>query len=234
VSDKPILFSSPMIKALISGRKFQTRRIITRLGRPFGAITEFGPSTTRGYDWHFRDRRGRWNDVLHDRLLGALPYAVGDRIWVREAIQFYNDTFNTKHHYAADDAPLRWSNREQAAWLCSYKRDKAPGIHMPRWASRLTLTVTDVRVQRLQEISEEDAIAEGVCQFVEENDKVPWSGLSDTDRQGIVRVTYGSAVKAYSHLWETINGADSWALNPFVTAYAFTVERRNIANEGEG
>ncbi len=90
---------------------------------------------------------------------------------------------------------------------------------MPRWASRLTLTVGQVSVERLQDITEEAAEAEGVCHFVEEHDgSGSWAGLSSADRAPLVGQIYGSPRKAFQHLWETLHGTEAWAANPGVTA----------------
>ena len=95
-------------------------------------------------------------------------------------------------------------------------------IHMPRWASRITLTVTDVRVQRLQEISQDDAIAEGI-------EFRPDSGWATWNSDGSMRCG-GSPmpIDAYRCLWTNINGTGAWDENPWVAAYTFTVERHNI------
>ena len=91
-----------------------------------------------------------------------------------------------------------------------------PSIHMPRWASRLTLTVTDVRVQRLQEISEEDARAEGAYPC-EGGWSYGGSPLAGTTARG-----------AFYCLWNSLHGPDAWSANPWVCALTFTVDRRNI------
>src|ERR1700744_2734701 len=80
----PILMNGPMVRATLADLKTVTRRLPNML-LGFGQVTEFGASDTNGYEWHFRDRGGRWNDVSHERLLAACPYGQpGDRLWVRE------------------------------------------------------------------------------------------------------------------------------------------------------
>lgn len=205
MADHPALFQALMVRALIDGLKTQTRREkhLQRLRR-FGRIRKFGRSTTPGYDWHFRDQDGRWHDLRHQEMLTYLPWHVGDHLWVREAWKAYS-TFNdlpprdipvSRIFYLADDA---------------YSPSGSPGrpsIFMPRWASRLTLIVTGVRIERLQDINRGDAMEEG-CPFPNMAD-----GPNPRDW--------------YATLWGNINGADAWAANPWVVAYTFTVERRNI------
>lgn len=176
---RPILFSAPMVRALIAGTKTQTRRLL----KP---------------------------------TLQTIPYGIpGDLLWVRETFAHVANFPPTARYYATDDV--------------HEARKKRPAIHMPRWASRLTLEITDVRVQRLQDISEEEAIAEGVCSFQEANDRPgSWEGLSQKNRNGLVRAYYGSARKAYSALWESINGQDSWDTNPWIVALTFKVHKDNI------
>lgn len=236
MADKPILFSGPLVRALLARTKNQTRRA-NHLGRlrRFGPITEFGRSDTRGYDWHFRDKSMRWHDLRHAPLLQALPWQLGDRLWVREAW--------TLHDRAGDVGTVAYqASFKTHGWtetIQQFPRDLTlatrvrpvqlgwrPSIHMPRWASRLTLTVTDVRVERLQDCSEEDAAAEGV-QF-EQNP------LSQDAQRYFVEIGGGEVVSGwdardcYGSLWEHINGAGSWSANPWVAAYTFTVAHANI------
>lgn len=183
--DHPILFSSPMIMALLASRKTQTRRVLKP--HPIEGIPSWG-----------RDCK--------------TPYVVGDHLWVREAL--YRDkmaNFLTGErttnadviYYVADNTEAVDHSEFNFGWI--WKRGTLSSIHMPRWVSRLTLTVTDVRVQRLQEISEEDAVAEGV----------------DPIREHPASIVF-------SVLWDKINGAGSWNKSPWVAAYTFTVEQRNI------
>ncbi len=219
MSDRPIIFSAPMITALLDGRKTQTRRILKP--QPIAYENRYCARLT------FFDRKGREiGDASPDgNCLAAdfTPYAIGDRLWVRETIEFEDDLDVRRHWYSADNEPLRWSCREEAAWLCRYPRMKAPSIHMPRWASRLTLAVTEVRVERLQEISEADAIAEGCpdvgCLNCGESSSPPPCGCADPSP---------SHRDAFAGLWHQINGPDSWHENPWIAALTFEVHRANI------
>lgn len=215
MTDRPIPMSGPMVRATLEGRKSQTRRVITKLRR-FGEVSEFGRSDTPGYEWHFRDRGMRWHDLRHDELLEALPYAAGDRLYVRE-------------HWRAEARYDDFAPRELKAGVPVYPvADPDPrvsepgcagrfrqGMHMPRWASRITLIVKDVRVERLQDISEEDAIAEGVY-----FDGALWTADG---------INYGnSPIDAFQCLWLSIHGDDAWSDNPWIVAISFDPILANI------
>ena len=159
-----------------------------------------------GRNWHWWQIDDRPGPVAF-----RLPYATGDRLWVREAVCWVS---RWGWRYRADDDDL--SDKREAGEVGRWR----PSIHMPRWASRLSLTVTEVRVQRLQEISEADAAAEG-CEAT------GW------------RPTYGNpdnagfeesipAKDAFADLWNSLHGPGAWEANPWVAAYTFTVQRGNI------
>lgn len=207
MAEKPIIFSAPMVRAILEGRKTQTRRLLAIRGHR--TFTEFGPSTTRGYDWHFRDRGMRWHDYRQDELMQRLPYSPGDLLWVREALERANGECVG---YPADgtwlpNTPWRWS------------RNKLPSIHMPRWASRITLKVTGVKVERLHAISEDDAKAEGV-----ERDSDGWCDYMMPSTQ-----CCRDAKASFKTLWLSIHGPESWSQNPWVVAISF---ERTTAPEG--
>lgn len=243
MTDLPIPFSAPMVRALIDDRKTQTRRTLSSLrGRHCRHISEFGRSDTPGYDWHFRDDGKRWHDLRHSELLPRLKYQVRDRLWVKEAyrIRSWDEDGDVWVSYEADGANsgrLTSDDEDFLERLCA-KVEKAgaetddagnyinipaaalsrPAMFMPRWASRLTLTVTDVRVERLQDISEADAIAEGVFTWACERPMMANTRKSDRD--------------LYRELWDSINGPGAWEANPWVAAYTFIVHRGNIDERG--
>jgi len=160
-------------------------------------------------------------------------FRKGDRLYVRETFSGNHDCVDIgspPRSWDAGDPIWYWAdgNPSEGDWT-----KPKPGIHMPRWASRLTLTVTDVRVQRLQEISEADVIAEGIeRRSTECSDGVTrglWYGVPECGTE--------HAVTSYGHLWDSINNPRalcpddapaSWAANPWIVAVTFTVERRNI------
>jgi hypothetical protein len=209
-----------MVQALLAGRKTQTRRGLTRL-LGVGAVTELGPSDTRGYDWHFRDRHKRWHDLRDAELLARLPWQVGDRLWVKETWRTLQKVDCLKPiHLAEDRSKVTYeADPENRNPLWAFGKQRV-SIHMPRWASRLTLLVTEVRVERLNDISEADAIDEGALTV-----DLPTQGAPT--EQG--RPPLGQPPsQRFRHLWNSINGPDAWAANPWVVAVSFTVHARNI------
>ena len=224
MTDKPIIFSAPMVRGLLDGRKTQTRRVLKPWpGMQAGWLTmETLHSAPSGYLCEVNGRLGvqmqhplagtqqPYGEVDAMSPLGwvRLPYAPGDRLYVREAFcpRLGYPAAIAKPHYRADDDKPEW----RGLWK--------PSIHMPRWASRLTLTVTEVRVQRLQEISAADSIAEGVqCATCEAMKASACHG----------RGCFAS-IDAYRTLWNSLHGPDAWDANPWICALTFTVQHGNI------
>lgn len=213
MADRPILFSAPMIRALLAGTKTQTRRIL----KPLPNRTIFFDGKKAGLNQHETPR-----------------IAVGDRLWVKEAhyitdngnehyAVYSEDQQSVYEHLAAIDsmqADLKLSD----SWAKPHRKQR-PSIFMPRWASRLTLNVIDVRVERLNDISREDAIAEGLIK-VEHAPPLAVAMGCHWGFEGDGR--YGSPISAYAALWDHINGAGAWESNPWIVAYTFTVHHGNI------
>ena len=222
--DRPVLFSGPMVRAILDGRKTQTRRVVHPYGRPC------------------QQDDGSWLDVWEEGRLPCggmerevarplrVPCAPGDRLWVRERWSGIHEFRNTKpserKSFVGDGVPyLRddiwyWADGDPNGG--DYEPPRV-SLHMPRWASRLTLTVTDVRVQRLQSISEADARAEGVSPLP------TGQFMVGRDQEGPIYCS--SPVTAFAWLWDSINGKRtgcSWADNPWVAAVTFDVARGNI------
>lgn len=187
MTDRPIIFSGAMVRALLDGRKTQTRRLAT------------------------------------SPLRKCEP---GDRLYVRENWKPHStfaelkprDIPPSRVFYAADDryAP------SNTPWV--------PSIHMPRWASRLTLVVENVRVEPLQLISEADAIAEGASEFPCEGHHrgvgaTYWTMDEPTSSLLIKRT---NPISAYRALWMHLHGEESWDANPDVLVLQFSVQRENI------
>lgn len=205
MKERPILFSGAMVRALLAGTKTQTRRVVKPQFAADAIPAEMGATNERGHQ--IAGHSGMWwcdAEGNHEKAIRC-PYGQpGDRLWVRET--FSDDWCEYGHpvQYRADgeldsdmfDAGVKWR----------------PSIHMPRWASRITLEVTGVRVERLQDISEADARAEGAleCDPVSGRE-VLLAGASQR----------GSFVLHYRDIWESINGAGSWATNPWVWVIEF-------------
>lgn len=208
MADKPIIFSAPMVRALLDGRKSQTRRVL-KPQPPEGATCYW--AHLPGYEcWMYQGKPEKMpgNSAYIPSGQLNVSYATGDRLYVRE---------HWRGHIAYDDlAPSAMGGEEPILYLADSAAEtwgwgKAnpatwgrfrQGMHMPRWASRITLEVTGVRVERLQDISEADAEAEGV-----RNSLHLQGGRFARDN--------------FAHLWWTINGDGSWEANPFVWCVSF-------------
>ena len=195
--ERPILFSAPMVRAILEGRKTQTRRTVKQVGKDGGfVILNYGT-----HDWPYRSDDGEsashtvriGNKLYQNETPHDCPYGrPGDRLWVKE-------TFRDARAVAAGRVLYRASGDTACGWR--------PSIFMPRELSRVTLEVTGIRVERLQDISEADAIAEGVDFDLSE---YPFSGQPTR-----------TPTLAYRQLWNGINGTDSWAANPWVWVVEF-------------
>src|SRR5690606_31938391 len=227
-SVKPILFSGPMVRALLDGRKTQTRRVL----KPQPPKDELGYEvigTVRGPEWYHPAVVGKDGELEPGKQVwgvyddygewGArVPYMPGDLLWVRERWSDELLAPGEVYYYAtALEDGLRADEVAEIRWK--------PSIHMPRWASRLTLEVTAVKVERLQEISQEDARAEGVA--TEE-----W----DDWRENVTSIAMpeGSYIEnerdLFRDLWDSLNAERGfgWDTNPWVCATSFIVHRMNI------
>ena len=200
MADRPMIFSGPMVRALLEGRKTQTRRLMKP---PYG-IFETSP---RGL------------------VPVCIRYALGDRIWVKEAWRACYQLDGIRPSQMSEHEPRRMeADGALIEPTCKmvkpgrYRRDR----HMTRKFSRLTLHVTGVRVQRVQEISEQDAIAEGI-----EYHMAGW-------RAHAGMISYTTAKWAFRHLWSEIHGPDAWEENPWVAAIRFEVERANVDHSRRG
>lgn len=226
MSERPILFSAPMVRAILDGRKSQTRRIVsptnssvlgyngeTKVGRKLWDQLHFehgdGPTKDEGTHlfgcgpnceylhvpaWHADES----DDVVSYRVRPRVQ--PGDRLWVKETFAPLHGAAEGSYMYRATyhHADLKWK----------------PSIFMPRVGSRITLEITRVRVERLNDISEADAIAEGASAPTGKHGSypAPWA----TSVPGPVNYR-----ESYRKLWESINGARSWTLNPWVWILEF-------------
>lgn len=230
MADRPILFSAPMVRALLDDRKTQTRRLL-RNPEYYGCPTGDCPHV----------RQSECNAAMATLTGAETGFSVGDRLWVRETFcigyEFDDDDMpigdEPRPFYAASECP-RWLNTDSFRWMDS--PPWRPSIHMPRWASRLTLVVTDVRVQRLQDVSEDDAIAEGLSAATKDGCLVKYGipdsdGLPGADDHGWPWAAWQiTPILAYADLWDSLHAkpGTSWCDNPWVVASTFDVHRCNI------
>lgn len=195
VRERPILFSAPMVRAILDGSKTQTRRIVKpRNDLAFGvplAAHELAGEVNGG-------------DFMNS------PFGQpGDRLWVRETFCMDDNGHEEWPIYKADGIalPVRPKGCGVSRWR--------PSIHMPRWASRLTLEITGVRIERLNSISAQDAIAEGIEQVDELHGHPLWREYGNEP--------WNSSMPEYSFqtLWNSITGPSSWDANPWVWVIEF-------------
>ncbi|HCM9139977.1 TPA: hypothetical protein ACY3IC_002238 [Enterobacter cloacae] len=202
IIERGMIFNGEMVRAILDGRKTQTRRVIKDCTVGRDQISKFIQIGKKFI--------GCYPEDVPELIRECCPYGVpGDRIWVRETFQGPLFDFEQMEAYQED------SSKFKKPEFCVYKADGKPApeffdadenlhccwrpsIHMPRWASRITLEITDVRVERLNDISEEDARSEGI------------SGSSARDVK-----------EAYAALWRSIYGSDSWQTNPWVWVIEF-------------
>lgn len=224
MTDRPIIFSGPMVRALLDGRKTQTRRI---LKRPQWAQEAGWPE--RIMDEQGLDGRLVWYDVKTG-CLAALPIPQPqDRLYVREAhalvpASAYRQSAGVAqavNPYEDDQAAIYREGFDRSFGGIRWR----PSIHMPRWSSRITLPVTEVRVQRLQDISEEDAIAEGCRPFFDEDDAQAVAGPKGTEFK---LMPLKGPIDAFRRLWNSLHGDDAWDANPWVCATSFELRLGNI------
>jgi hypothetical protein len=225
MTEKPILFSGAMVRAILDGRKTMTRRDIKIKG--YKSFSEFGPSTTKGYDWSFRRADKCWCDFNNEDLLKLQPHHVGDQLWVREAWRTHGTYDRLKPSDVPVDAPISYeASRADGDFFGKLR----PSMFMCRWMSRITLEVTAVKVERLQDISEADAMAEGIHLWPAPKEFGTTRRFAADYHNG----PYGSDYRhGFSLLWESINGPGSWEANPWVAAYSFKVINPQPIKAGE-
>lgn len=212
IKERPILFSAPMIRAILSGNKTQTRRVLKTQPEWMDSCGDIALLYLHDFEYYIGEKPF------------VCPYGEpGDILWVREGLvarQAYdlmgNEIADTKFvHYAADDEPFL-VNDFDVVW--QFSRNSVSPIHMPKEAARIWLRVKDVRVERLQDISEEDAKAEGILlDKRREGDYYHWQHNTESGQW------YCHADDAFKSLWQSINGAESWDKNPFVWVVEYEV-----------
>ena len=217
MKERPILFSAPMVRAILDGRKTQTRRAVKP--QP-DSVKDFGKAVPYRRAAPPRDMPSAQYEVPI-----PCPYGVpGDRLWVRETwgvgnrscpSQGWVDGIEYRADCVGDEVPPLFEIIPGHVQADSIRAGWRPSIHMPRWASRITLEVTDVRVERLQDISETDAMAEGIAEYP---DGFHWE---PNPEPAYCRLIGRTAQRAFLGLWEQINGVESVEANPWVWVVEF-------------
>ena len=217
---KPILFSSPMVQAILEGRKTQTRRII----KPQPDVRGLRNTNVEFEDWHGLEVKPK--------------YQKGDILWVRETFEYYSAEWDSSNNdlnysmvtfnYKATDGEIlkgKATSKEFAKnAILQIENGKLknsswkPSIFMPKAACRIFLEITDVRVERLHDISEDAAIAEGIQKYGPFGE---YKGSPHPNGGAMAFRAYGKAARAFQDLWESINGEGSWKANPAVFVYEF-------------
>lgn len=239
MTERGMIFNAEMVRAVLDGSKTQTRRIIQSPAKNMQAtgqkVIDYREPGDKWYGEHvfsMRNQSGTWCDYTKEQFLAKCPFgAVGDRLWVRETWMPdapRDGTWADVEFYGCKGSPLsmipeRYRKPEhcihRASWEGSEMVGWTPSMHMPRWASRITLEITSVRVERLNGISEEDAAAEGVGSAVWFAGKgVPEEQWTSLGEHGAYRASH---INSFATLWESIYGADSWQANPWVWVIEF-------------
>lgn len=205
MKERPILFSGPMVRAILDGRKTQTRRLLSC--PPWAHVDDMVSAWRAGLP-----ALGLLHDGRPVKQVSLTPYGVpGDRLWVRETWRPVSPEWAAPDggpvivRYAGDGAEHMHSEGRIGDWRWpeAARRGMVPAIHMPRWASRIDLEIVSVRVERLQDITEEDARSEGI---------------GDGATEGI----FDGARAEFGALWNHINGARAtWESNPWVWVINF-------------
>lgn len=220
--EHPILFSTPMVKAILEGRKTQTRRV----------IKSFGQYTVENRLWDDEDRGSNIEPVMINKSgpwkgsncsiidnTHHCPYGtIGDILWVRETFKFLDPDYAYKADFIFGiDEGIKWK----------------PSIFMPRKACRILLEIINIKVERLQDISPGDACDEGISYFNIDSEALEGGELvadfenytwkNDPDYEDYHFPTFASCIESYRTLWQKINGKESWNENPWVWVIEFKI-----------
>lgn len=200
MKERPILFNTEMVNAILEGRKTQTRRIINPQ-----------PVFKEGTGFHWKGAMygigSDYAETVRNFTNFSCPLGrIGDRLWVRETFRLY-DSDECPHADFPCGCPRNGTPLFKASHDCRDGEKWKPSIHMPRWASRILLEITGIRVERLQSISDEDAKAEG---------------FDYSTHPSAIEMGYAIGAKTnFRHTWEQIYGANAWNKNPWVWVVEF-------------
>ena len=214
-----MIFNGEMVRAILDGRKTQTRRVMNP--QPANDISRATFPNPDVVGWWCSLRHKHGSTTAHFCPFGA----VGDRLWVRETWQAIHDSVDEFGHVEERTYAPSIPKEKDRYWHTVYaehfgdenREDRGfpwrPAIHMPRWASRITLEITSVRVERLNDISEEDARAEGIIDGGCLN-------CGEPEPCGCVN-PQPDATDAFAYLWQSIYGQENWDANPWVWVIEF-------------
>lgn len=225
VKERPILFSGEMVQAILDGRKTQTRRVV-KFPEPHIGHDHDYPTDVIANGWPYSTFYD-WGGLVSETPIRC-PYGKpGDRLWVRETWRPVGVKCGCYEQpcdcclfdvvYAADGKVKRfdeWSIDSDWQYPKAAERGNVTGRHMPRWASRITLEITAIRCERLQDITEDDAKAEGVMFH-------DGRGIGHSGYRHDYRDVFETAKRSFWSLWRRINGQESWDANPFVWVVEF-------------
>lgn len=211
MKESPILFSGPMVRAILEDRKTQTRRIVKPQPEVRGNLIRLPKQV--GFSLIEKTARHVDATTLKESAELYCPYgAPGDRLWVRECFAYYPGSLPEErevlYREGHESFPNGWPSYRGPIGDCAVWR---PSIHMPRWASRLLLEIVSIRVERLQEITEADAESEQ-----DRSDFLEWAHAVAPSGSKIE-----TAKESFQKLWESINGPGSWEQNPWVWVVEF-------------
>lgn len=225
MKERGIIFNAEMVRAVLEGRKTQTRRIIKDC--PTVQDGWYPDRYNNSAEWTFWGARGSADAGRCTLPFVKCPFGeVGDRLWVRETWMPdapRDGTWGDVEFYGCKGSPLSMIPKQfrkpehcihRATWDGSEMVGWTPSIHMPRWASRITLEITGVRVERSQDITEQDAAAEGVPPAGDLLPDYPDTYLTP-------KGDFATAKVAFQRLWESIYGEESWQANPWVWVIEF-------------
>lgn len=219
---RPILFSGPMVRAILDGRKTQTRRTVKLEIDFLGAGGRSGDEwdNPRYWGWENQDRPGSFVVLKKENSYDIqiqCPYGnVGDRLWVRETWQSLaamNQCHKLDDSYVYRATDPDWETMDGWKWR--------PSIFMPRDASRLELEIIGVRVERLSHISNADCVAEGIDPIGDEKNIGRCLGREVYTQAGRIEGKCSTVRQLFSELWTNVNGPGSWASNPWVWVVEF-------------
>lgn len=226
MKDRPILFSGEMVMAILEGRKTQTRRVVKKIPCECGGWLPYEVSNTTPEGWQTIGHSGKW--TCESCLNGPVkcPYGQpGDRLWVRETFS-KGHPIDISHQYSGIRYRADGAVKDNGNEIGFLETTWTPSIFMPRWASRITLEVFNVGVERVQDIMWDEAIAEGirVLPLQDANDPSAWWESAPGENQA------RTPVWSFKKLWDSINGKKHpWESNPWVWVIEFKKLEVNYA-----